>query len=134
MHRDEDALDVVRRLLAGQWDGLVVVDDNEPQATVALDQVLRLALPEYVEEDVSLAAVYAERAAGTFAESMRGRLIGDVLPWPARPPVVVPPDATLLEVAVVMATEQATIVAVVDDGRTLGAVSARAILRSVLPA
>lgn len=133
MHRDEDSHDVVRRLVAGRWDGLVVVDDDGPLATVSLAQVLRLALPDYIEDDVSLASVYAETVADSFGESMIGRPVGQVLPWPHRDPVVVPPSATLLEIAALMATENTAIVAVVDDGRTLGSVGATALMTAVLP-
>ena len=133
MHLSSDALDVVRRLVAGGWDGLVVVDDRGPVATVSLAQVLRLALPDYIEDDVSLASVYAEKIADTFGETMRGRPVSEVLPWPHREPVVVRPTATLLEVAALMATEFTAIVAVVEHGRTLGAVGARALMRAILP-
>ena len=133
VHRSSDALDVVRRLVAGGWDGLVVVDDDGPVATVSLAQVLRLALPDYIEDDVSLASVYAEKIADSFGETMRGRPVSEVLPWPHREPVVVRPTATLLEVAALMATEFTAIVAVVEDGRTLGAVGARALMRAILP-
>lgn len=133
VHRNSDALDVVRRLVAGGWDGLVVVDDRGPVATVSLAQVLRLALPDYIEDDVSLASVYAEKTADTFGEMLRGRPVGEVLPWPPRDPVVVRPSATLLEVAAHMATEFTAIVAVVEPPRTLGAVGARAVVKAILP-
>jgi CBS domain-containing protein len=46
---------------------------------------------------------------------------------------VVAPSTTLLEIAALMATENTAIVAVVEHGRTLGAVGARALLTAVLP-
>ncbi|MGA7690583.1 MAG: CBS domain-containing protein [Jiangellales bacterium] len=134
--RDADALQVVTDLVHHHWDGLVVVDDSlAPLATVSLDQVLRLSLPDYIEDDVSLASVYAERDADTFAETLRGRTVGEVTPWPRRrhAPVTVSPDDTLLEVAAVMAVHFTAIVAVVDDGRTIGALGALAVMAATLP-
>ncbi len=133
VHKTAEALDVVRRLVAGWWDGIVVVDDDGPVATVSLAQVLRLALPDYIEDDVSLASVYAERIADSFGETMRGRPVSEVLPWPHRDPVVVRPSATLLETAAIMATEHTAIVAVAEHGHTLGAVGARAVMKAILP-
>jgi CBS domain-containing protein len=134
--KDADALQVVRDLVEHHWDGLVVVDDAlAPLATVSLAQVLRLALPDYIEDDVSLASVYAERDADTFAETLRGRTVGEVMPRPRRrhPPTTVRPDDTLLEVAAVMAVQHTAIVAVVDQRRTIGALGAHAVMKATLP-
>ena len=134
VRRDDDASAVVRRLVAGGWDGLVVVEGSgRPLATVSLAQVLRLLLPEYIEEDVSLASVYAERQADVFAEAMAGRTVGQVLPQPPRQPVVVSPTATLLEVATAMATRRCSVVAVVESAGTIGAIGAHDVLRAALP-
>lgn len=130
---DDDAGWVLRRLVAGGWDGLVVVDDADaPVTTVSLAQVLRLLLPEYIEEDVSLASVYAERQSDVLADALAGRLVAQVLPQPRRDPVVVDAGATLLEVAAAMATLRSSVVAVVDAGRTSGALGAHAVLRAAL--
>lgn len=134
--KDADALQVVTDLVHHHWDGLVVVDDAvAPLATVSLAQVLRLALPDYIEDDVSLASVYAERDADTFAETLRGRTVGEVMPRPRRrhPPIKVSPDDTLLEVAAVMAVHHTAIVAVVDDGHTIGALGAHEVMKATLP-
>lgn len=136
VHQDADALDVVTRLVENHWDGLVIVDDDRRAlATVSLAQVLRLALPDYIEDDVSLASVYAERDADTFAETLRNRQVHEVMPRPKRKilPVVVPPDATLLEVSALMAVQSTAIVGVVDAGVTIGAVGAHAVMQATLP-
>jgi CBS domain-containing protein len=133
---DADALEVVTSLVDNHWDGLVVVDEKMwALATVSLAQVLRLALPDYIEEDVSLALVYAERVADTFAETLRGRKVHEVMPRPAAkyPPVIVRPEATLLEVAAGMAVRKTAIVAVVESSRTIGSVGAHAVLAATLP-
>ena len=126
---------MVTALVEGHWDGLVIVDAfMAPLATVSLAQVLRLALPDYIEDDVSLASVYAERDADTFAESLRGRRVREVMPRPKHHhPVTVPPEATLLEVSALMAVEFTAIVAVVEGRRTIGAVSSHAVLTATLP-
>ena len=109
--------------------------DGAWETTVSLAQVLRLALPDYIEDDVSLASVYAERDADTFAETLRNRQVHEVMPRPKRknPPVVVPPAATLLEVSALMAVHNTAIVAVVEDERTIGAVGAHAVMHATLP-
>lgn len=130
---DDDAGSVLRRLVAGGWDGLVVVDGaGAPLTTTSLAQVLRMLLPEYIEEDVSLASVYAERQADVLADALAGRTVAQVLPQPGREPVVVDAGATLLEVAAVMASQRSSVVAVVDAGRTTGALGAHAVLRAAL--
>lgn len=136
VHQDADALEVVTRLVDNHWDGLVVVDDNMwALATVSLGQVLRLALPDYIEDDVSLASVYAERDADTFGETLRDRQVHEVMPRPTQkyPPVLVRPEHTLLEVAALMAVRHTAIVAVVESSRTIGAVGAHAVLAATLP-
>lgn len=118
--------DVVRRLVARGWDGLVVVDGaGAPVATVSLAQVLRLLLPDYVEDDESLAVYSGDEV---FAETLAGRTVRDVLPFPHREPVVVSPDASLAQVAAAMATRACSVVAVVAGTRVLGAVGAHAVL------
>jgi CBS domain-containing protein len=136
VQQDADALDVVTELVDNHWDGLVIVDgDSRALATVSLAQVLRLALPDYIEDDVSLASVYAERDADTFAETLRNRQVHEVMPRPKRknPPVVVPPAATLLEVSALMAVHNTAIVAVVEEERTIWAVGAHAVMHATLP-
>lgn len=114
---------------------MIVDEALAPLATVSLDQVLRLSLPDYIEDDVSLASVYAERDADTFAETLRGRTVGEVAPGHRRrhPLVTVSPGDTLLEVAAVMAVHFTAIVAVVDGGRTIGALGAHAVMEATLP-
>jgi predicted transcriptional regulator len=124
----EDAAAVVRRLVVGGWDGIVVVDGGRTLATVSLAQVLRLLLPDYVEEDESLAAVYSESLADALGEALDGQAVGDVLPQPRREPVVVPADATLVQVAAAMARHACSVVAVVERQQVLGAVGAHAVL------
>jgi predicted transcriptional regulator len=134
VHQDAEALEVVTSLVAEHWDGLVIVDEAmAPLATVSLAQVLRLALPDYIEDDVSLASVYSERDADTFAESLRGRTVYEVMPRPRQTIVTVAPEATLLEVAALMAVHFTAIVAVVDRHRVIGAVGAHALMKATLP-
>jgi hypothetical protein len=128
-----DAAETLRRLVAQGWDGLVAVDGPRTVATVSLAQSLRLLLPDFVEDDESLARVYAEAEAEALASALVGRRLGDVLPQPTRSPVLVRPSATLLEVAAAMATRACSIVAVVEHGTTLGAVGTRAVLRAAFP-
>ena len=58
--------------------------------------------------------------------------VGDCLPNPVAKPATVAPDATLLEVATVMANKRSPLIAVVDHrGRLTGAVTLERLLTSL---
>ena len=80
---------------------------------------MRFALPDYVEEDRA-ASVYSESDADALCESLRGRTVQELMPSKkflprrhAHRPIVAP-DATLIEVAAVMAEQHSPVVAVVE--------------------
>ncbi len=123
------------RLLAGQdLPGLIVVDDRErPSTILAGTQVLRMAVPSYCQEDPTLARVIDEAAADVFHRGLGDRTVADGLPKQRRELPVVESDATVLEMAALMAQTRTPLVAVVDgDGRLLGAVTLDALLDRVL--
>ena len=61
VHLDTDALEATRLLVVRALPGLVVVDhEGLPLFILPGSQVLRFALPDYVEEDRTLASVYSE--------------------------------------------------------------------------
>jgi hypothetical protein len=102
-------------------------------------QVLRFALPEYVEEDPALARVYGEREADTFCSELEGRRVRELMPGKQYLPKrdrdrpVVPADATLIEIASVMTRQHSPVVAVVDDGQILGVITVHRLLGAALP-
>jgi CBS domain-containing protein len=106
---------VVRRL-----PGLIVVDDRtRPIAVLPGTQVLRLAIPDSFQSDPLLARTIDESAADHFWQELRNLTVGDCLTRPAAKPATVRADATLLEVAIVMARQHSPLVAVVNGGGVL---------------
>jgi CBS domain-containing protein len=131
---DDDALGAARLLAERRLPGLIVVDaDGAPSTVLPGSQVLRFALPAYVQDDPSLARVYDERTADHLCDRLTGGTVRDLLP---REPIelpVVEPDDTVMELAAIMAQLHSPLVAVVDDGRLIGAVTVAHLLERVLP-
>ncbi|MEU8265558.1 CBS domain-containing protein [Sphaerisporangium sp. NPDC049002] len=122
------------RLLADQdLPGLIVVDDDGlPVSILPGTQVLRMAVPGYCQDDPALARVVDEKHADAFLTSLAGRTVAEALPVDARELPVTDPDATVLEIAALMARTRSPLVAVVDKGRLLGAVTLQALMDRVL--
>ncbi|MGP3921117.1 CBS domain-containing protein [Nonomuraea sp. 10N515B] len=118
------------RLLADQdLPGLIVVDERGlPLSIMPGTQVLRLAVPGYCQEDPALARVVDEAHADRFLRSLAGKAVREALPREPRELPETDPDATVLELAALMARTRSPLVAVVDDGRLLGAVTLQALL------
>jgi CBS domain-containing protein len=140
VHLDTDALEATRLLVDRALPGLVVVDrDGLPLFILPGSQVLRFALPDYVEEDRTLASVYSESDADALCESLRGRTVQELMPSKrflprGAPRPIVAPDATLIEVAAVMAEQHSPVVAVVDEGHVIGVITVHRLLGAALPA
>jgi CBS domain-containing protein len=130
---DTPARDAVRVLAAQDLPGLVVVDGRgRPLTVLAGTQVLRMALPSYCE-DPALARVIDEAAADVVFDGIGDRTVGDLLPKNRPELPAVRPDATLLEVAAVMARSNVPLVAVVDKDRVMtGAIALDGLLDRML--
>src|SRR5918999_242688 len=112
------------RLLAGQnLPGLIVVDEaGRPKTILPGTQVLRMAIPAYCQDDPTLARVIDEAAADLFLRNVGARTVAELLPREHRELPVVDPDATVLEIAALMARLRSPLVAVADaEGAMLGA-------------
>lgn len=124
------------RLLAGQnLPGLIVTDrDGLPVTVLPGTQVLRLAVPQYCQDDPALARMIDEAHADLFLRQLGDRSVADCLPAPGRRKdlAVVSPAATVLEIAALMARTRTPLVAVVEGGRLLGAVTLDDLLDRVL--
>ena len=119
------------RLLAGQdLPGLIVVDRRgRPFTVLPGTEVLRMAIPRYCQDDPTLARVIDEAAADLFLRELGERTVAGCLPEQHRDRPVVDPDATVLEIAALMARSHTPLVAVVDPGAgLLGAVTLDALL------
>lgn len=124
-------------LLTGQGlPGLIVVDERGlPVSILPGTQVLRLAVPGYCLDDPALARVVDEAHADAFLSSLAGRTVRQALPSSDRRELpVTDPDATVLELAALMARTHSPLVAVVERDRLLGAVTLQALLDRVLAA
>lgn len=119
------AIDAARLLAQQNLPGLLVVDESgAPLAVLPGTRVLRMALPAYCVEDPALARVVDEAAADVFMSGLDGRTVHDCLHDDHRELPVVDPDATVLEIASLMALTDTPLVAVVDENRqVLGAVT-----------
>lgn len=124
----------VRVMAGSRLPGLVVVDSAaRPYMVLPGTQVLRLAVPGAYQEDPALSRAVDEKSADTFWDELGNRTVGNCLP-PRRPakPVQVTTDATLLEVAALMARLHSPLVAVVErDGSLVGGIPLHRVLTSL---
>ncbi|MGW3345635.1 CBS domain-containing protein [Nonomuraea rubra] len=120
----------VRIMALGRMPGLIVVDGRgRPSAVLPGTQVLRLAVPGAYQEDPALCRTIDEAHADLFWGELGDLTVGDCLPGRPATPATVPLDATLLEVAALMARLRSPIVAVVGrDGTLAGAITLERLL------
>jgi CBS domain-containing protein len=83
--------------------------------------------------------VYSESDADALCESLRGRTVQELMPSTkflprGAPRPIVAPDATLIEIAAVMAEQHSPVVAVVDKGHVIGVITVHRLLGAALPA
>jgi CBS domain-containing protein len=133
---DTPAMEAARLLARERLPGLIVVDDRgHPYTVLPGSQVLRFLIPRYVQDDPPLARVYDEKAADELFAKLSGSTVRDLLP--SRHDIdeipIVDHDATMIEIAAVMARVHSPLVAVVDDGEMLGAITVRRLLDHLLP-
>ena len=131
---DMPARDAVKVLAAQDLPGLIVVDGRgRPLTVLAGTQVLRMALPSYCQDDPALARVIDEAAADVIFEGIGNRTVADLLPKNRPELPAVSADATLLEVASVMARSGVPLVAVVDEKKVMtGAITLDGLLDRML--
>ncbi|HLL69737.1 MAG TPA: CBS domain-containing protein [Micromonosporaceae bacterium] len=131
---DTAALEAARLLAGNNLPGLIVVDDSGRPATILPGtQVLRMALPAYCQDDPALARVIDEAAADVFLRGIDGRTVAELLPREKRELPVVDPDATVLEIAAVMARTRTPLVAVAaKDQPLVGAITLDSLLDRML--
>jgi CBS domain-containing protein len=128
------AYDAAELLAERHLPGLVVVDEaGRPSTVLPGTQVLRMALPQYCQDDPALARVIDEAAADVFLRGLGDRTVEQCLPRERRELPVVDPQATVLEVAALMARARSPLVAVANpDGTLSGVITLDALLDRVL--
>jgi CBS domain-containing protein len=123
----------VQLMVVSRLPGLVVVDESDrPVAVLPGTQVLRLAIPGSYQGDSALVRTVDEVHADLFWHGPGKLTVRDCLPSPIAKPATVAPEATLLEIATVMANKRSPLIALVDrDGRLTGAVTLERLLTSL---
>ncbi|WP_330230167.1 CBS domain-containing protein [Nocardia sp. NBC_00508] len=132
---ESDALAAARLLAEHRLPGIVVTDgDSTPRAVLPASQVVRFLVPRYVQDDPSLAGVLSESMADRIADGLRGKTVGQLLPEPKSKPIppVAQADDTIVEVAALMARCRCPLIAVVDEGRMIGVITAARLLQVAL--
>jgi CBS domain-containing protein len=94
--------------------------------------VLRLAVPPYCQDDPALARVVDEAHADLFLRRLGERTVRECLPQQPRELPVSDMKATVLELAALMARTRSPLVAVVEGGRLVGAVTLQSLLDHAL--
>ncbi|MEU6432579.1 CBS domain-containing protein [Microbispora sp. NPDC046973] len=127
---DSPVADAARLMAERELPGLIVLDERgAPASILPGTQVLRLAVPRYCQDDPALARVIDEAHADAFVRALGERTVRQAMPERPRELPVTDPDATLLEVAALMARTRSPLVAVLDGDRLLGAVTLSALLK-----
>ncbi|MEW9533948.1 CBS domain-containing protein [Microbispora sp. NPDC049125] len=126
---DSPVADAARLMAERDLPGLIVLDERgTPCSILPGTQVLRLAVPKYCQDDPALARVIDEAHADAFMRALGDRTVRQAMPERPKELPVTDPDATLLEVAALMARTRSPLVAVVERGRLLGAVTLNALM------
>jgi CBS domain-containing protein len=116
--RSTTALEAARRIAGDRLSALVVArDGGRPELVVPAVDVLGLLIPRYLREDTRLAAVLDDAAADELWSAADRRTIGELLDSEdvrIYDILVVDPDATLVEVATLMAATH-TSIAMLDE-------------------
>ncbi|MFY9913215.1 MAG: CBS domain-containing protein [Nocardioidaceae bacterium] len=135
---DDDALVAAQTMAAARRPGLIVLgEDGRPYTILPGSQVLKFIIPSYVQDQPALARAYGEKASDELCATLVHHTVRDLLPKPADVDElpIVDPDATMIEVAAVMAQVHSPLVAVVDENEgMLGAITASVLLTRIIPA
>lgn len=127
------AAEAARLLASEQVDGVPVVDEQDRLLGVVTDTTtLAWLLPRHVTEDQALAHVLNEHTADVLWRRFQDRAGQDLLPAVISLPCEVDADATLVEVAAVMAQTGLPLVAVRDAGGLVGRITSSRLLTQLL--
>ena len=129
---DAPASEVARVLATEEVDVVFIEHQGQLQGVVSDIGLLSRLLPSYIIEDPKLAQVVEEGAADLLWRRLEGHTAGELLPRKGGEVPQVDGDATLMQVAAVMAGARAPMVAVREGGRLVGGITSSALLTSLL--
>lgn len=130
---DSNALDAARMLAEHRLPGIVVTDPSgRPYAVLPASQVVRFIVPQYVQDDPSLAGVLNESMADRAADKLGSKTVRDVLPDHLVDIPAAHADDTIIEVAAMMARLRSPLIAVMKDDKLHGVITASRLLAAAL--
>ncbi len=132
VHPSDDLGAALRTLAVSGLPGLVV-QTGGTFVVVPTSQVLRGVLPRYVLDDPALGRVWDEDSADGLATRLAGKRVDDLIAALDDASHVVDADATVVEIAAVMAASRVPLIAVVDANKLLGVVTANRLIQHLLP-
>lgn len=134
-----NALEAARLLTKHELPGLIVVDsERRPKAVLSGPRLLGSIVPKYVQEDPNLARVYDEQHADLFCRQLAGKTVADLLDQDKAILPAVDANATVMEIANIMAATRNSLVAVSSDPEgtdapLLGVITVSQLLDHLLP-
>lgn len=130
---DSDAGDAARLLAEHNLPGLVVTDAaGKPHAILLASEMLRLVLPRYVQHDLTLAGVVGDAPADDVGPNLAGKTVADILPEKPRTIPAVDVRDGLIKVAAEMAQLRTPLIAVTQNGKLHGVITASRLLAAAL--
>jgi len=129
---DAPAAEAARLLAEEPVDAVFVERQGQLQGVVSDIGLLVRLLPGYIIEDPKLAHVMEEGAADLLWRRLEGHTAGELLAKKGSEVPQVDGDATLMEVAAVMAGARAPMVAVREGGQLIGGITSSALLTRLL--
>jgi CBS domain-containing protein len=130
---DAPAAEAARLLAEEEVDAVFVDRQGQLQGVVSDIGLLVRMLPGYIIEDPTLAQVMEEGAADLLWRRLEGHRVAELLPRTGGAEVPqVGGNATLMQVAAVMAGARAPMVAVREGGRLIGGITSSALLTRLL--
>lgn len=130
------ALAAARMIGEARLPGLIVCEeDGSPHTVLGGSQVLNFMIPQYIQDDPTLARVYDDDAADKLLGKLSTKTVRDLLPrrQDRNDLPVVELDATTVEIAAVMARLHSPVVGVLDEGRVVGAVTVSKLFEHLFP-
>ncbi|HEY2198721.1 MAG TPA: CBS domain-containing protein [Mycobacterium sp.] len=130
---DSDALEAARLIAEHGLPGLIVADaSRKPCAVLLASEMLRFALPRYVQDDITLAGVLGDALADNASENLAGKTVGDLLPKQLRAVASVNVGDGVIKVAAEMAQQRSPLIAVTENGKLHGVITASRLLAAAL--